>query len=176
MSPTLGRFLQRDPIGYVDGMSLYEFAGNTPPRLVDPSGKAWYDWVPFGTWVHAVFTDPPGANVEDYEDLRVTREECRRYGLDVAQERCRNRMRRRHARYQAEYEAGGLAGGAGLAIGGTVITGVGVKIKNPVVIGVGSAVTLGGAANAATAMDEALDIYLAYRKALQRYCVCCPPE
>jgi len=38
MSPTLGRFMQRDPLGYVDGMSLYEFVGGTPTHRVDAEG------------------------------------------------------------------------------------------------------------------------------------------
>ena len=36
--PTLGRWLQRDPKGYVDGMSLYEYVSSRPITLTDPSG------------------------------------------------------------------------------------------------------------------------------------------
>ena len=39
LSPKLGRFLQRDPLGYVDGMSLYEYVGSGPVRRRDPSGR-----------------------------------------------------------------------------------------------------------------------------------------
>jgi RHS repeat-associated protein len=37
--PILGRFFQRDPIGYTDGMSLYEYVGSDPLFWVDPSGQ-----------------------------------------------------------------------------------------------------------------------------------------
>ncbi len=36
--PALGRFAQRDPLGYVDGMSLYEYLRSGPVHYTDPSG------------------------------------------------------------------------------------------------------------------------------------------
>ena len=45
-SPTLGRFLQRDPLGYVDGMSLYELSKGSPVGLRDPLGlRSYYDGI-----------------------------------------------------------------------------------------------------------------------------------
>ncbi|VAW73822.1 hypothetical protein MNBD_GAMMA13-490 [hydrothermal vent metagenome] len=40
MSTGSGRFLQRDPIGYVDGMGLYKFARTNPNTFQDPLGLA----------------------------------------------------------------------------------------------------------------------------------------
>ncbi|MEM9066592.1 MAG: RHS repeat-associated core domain-containing protein [Planctomycetota bacterium] len=35
-----GRWMQRDPIGYVDGMNLYAYVGSAPVKYIDSSGKA----------------------------------------------------------------------------------------------------------------------------------------
>ena len=37
--PRLGRFVSRDPIGYADGMGLYEYGRGQPTQALDPSGK-----------------------------------------------------------------------------------------------------------------------------------------
>lgn len=40
MHPQMGRFLQRDPLGYVDGMSVYESLRSSPTKYLDPTGES----------------------------------------------------------------------------------------------------------------------------------------
>jgi RHS repeat-associated protein len=39
LNPHLGRFNQRDPLGYPDGMNGYEYEGSTPSKALDPQGN-----------------------------------------------------------------------------------------------------------------------------------------
>jgi len=38
-NPALGRFLQRDPIGFADDYNLYRYVKNNPTTYTDPSGN-----------------------------------------------------------------------------------------------------------------------------------------
>ena len=50
-SPDLGKWIERDPIDYVDGMNLYQYSRSRPTGFIDSSGLHSYDyweWFTFG--------------------------------------------------------------------------------------------------------------------------------
>ena len=52
LSPPLGRWIQRDPLEYIDGMGLYEYCGGGPIEAVDPTGLDGVD-IKFEHWMRA---------------------------------------------------------------------------------------------------------------------------
>jgi RHS repeat-associated protein len=42
--PTTGRYLQADPLGLVDGASVYGYVGQNPGRSADPTGEFAWTW------------------------------------------------------------------------------------------------------------------------------------
>ncbi|MDR0702342.1 MAG: hypothetical protein LBF61_08060 [Azoarcus sp.] len=64
-SPTLGRFLQTDPVGVVDDLNLYAYVGNNPVNFSDPLGLE----------VKVVTSDPRAAKIlmEAYARLNTTK-------------------------------------------------------------------------------------------------------
>ncbi|MCH7848568.1 MAG: hypothetical protein IIB53_09425, partial [Planctomycetes bacterium] len=69
-APDLGRFLERDPAGYTDGMLLYLYVGNNPLIFVDPMGLA--SW--FGDFCDRVFNGG-GADLQEQFALRRLKEQ-----------------------------------------------------------------------------------------------------
>jgi RHS repeat-associated protein len=71
--PTTGRYLQADPLGLVDGASVYGYVTQNPGRWMDPRGEhkndKWYgyDDRDFHKWFHRCWKQAGNADAEQEE-------------------------------------------------------------------------------------------------------------
>jgi RHS repeat-associated protein len=61
---SIGRFISRDPLGYIDGPNQYIYCANNPINLIDPYGLSKRDKDPENSSQNPPDGNPPGNDVE----------------------------------------------------------------------------------------------------------------
>ncbi|MCB2129156.1 MAG: RHS repeat-associated core domain-containing protein [Rhodobacteraceae bacterium] len=75
--PTTGRYIEADPLGLVDGASIYGYVRQNPGRYIDPFGLEAWDWDGHGNVVVCQYYDRQAAASPTCEYYRAAAEICR---------------------------------------------------------------------------------------------------
>ena len=90
-NPDLGRFVQKDPLQYVDGFNDYSYVNNSPLNYLDPEGTYKYERVCYGSYC----VDRPRKELSDYlPDFSFPQPEprespCEKYAKEIEKD-CEN--------------------------------------------------------------------------------------
>ena len=121
--PQTGRFVQPDPLGYVDGPNVYTYVDNSPINLTDPTGTKWQRHLPrwagnVGRWIGRRTTEPLARKIGD--QIRKSREKrLNRRARERAEQRQRERERQERGEDQpgegvpGPHDYGSSSGGPG---------------------------------------------------------------
>lgn len=80
--PGLGTWLQRDPLGLIAGLNLYEYLRSAPLSATDPWGLLpwWASYllglIPFVNILTSLFQSIPGSSVSDYASCAPSAADC----------------------------------------------------------------------------------------------------
>lgn len=86
--PSTGRWLERDPAGYGDGMNLYQYASGMPLMLVDPTGLAgepcdpsWFDYakVMYAAYAGSIWESITSPVVAPYDQMQAQADTYKQY-------------------------------------------------------------------------------------------------
>ena len=181
-SPTLGRWVQQDPVGYGAGdRNLYGYVGENPASRLDPSGQKWWEWIPIYSTIRHIATDPAGTKVSDYNaGLKPSKKDCD-FSPEMAVKQCEDGINKQAADFLSDWL--GFSTGYDFARGllGLVAASLGVwAIKTGAKGGVtgtitGGVLTIDAVADAAVVYTKAYDIGNAGDAAKKKFC-CCPGQ
>jgi RHS repeat-associated protein len=169
-TPTLGRWVNRDPIGEVGGLGLYGFVGNDCPNRWDLLGEAWYDYLPIIGTIHArwqlyITEQAPGTRVEHYTSHVAYSSCCN--DPDIAEDRCAKDIA------AEKLDLAHDLSGAALVRSGVDFVTAGLGLLRPPVGLIISAITgIDGAMGVADLAEYTRRVNKAYQTALKRNCDC----
>jgi RHS repeat-associated protein len=176
----IGRFLSRDRILiYRRGANLYSYCGNRPTAPTDPSGLAWWEWVPIVSTLGHTFADVPGDEIGDYNaNCKPSAADCK-FSQELAIKQCNDCINAQAITYLQQWF--GFSTGADLSKGlaGLVASLFGTwAIKTGAKGAIGGTVTGGvlvidATADALIVYERGTAIQVAADDAKDRYCTCC---
>jgi RHS repeat-associated protein len=128
-SPTLGRFVQADPIGYQGGINLYTYCRSNPIVLTDPFGLCGDEFIGFDSW--SVWRDLPWHLFDGINDGVTFAANTWTAGLvdEWSEQAAQAKARRRYGWMGTASEvSAGVAGVATLGAGALELLGVDVVL------------------------------------------------
>ncbi len=172
LDPIIGRFINRDILGFYRSSNIYSYTDNNTLVRIDAYALSWRDWVPIVRTVANIIITQNRSYAEDYLSCHVTKADCMDLGSEAAKTKCINCIDSLLLKYMVNYIGPGSGRSGIQSLSSAIICKLGQRPSTGWVPIAGGVLAIDGIINAGVTISKTVGMLSAANQAKKMYCNC----